>query len=172
MSFCFASQLNICLPPCSISPCQCSCAASWTVCKRARWLMSGSLSAPTCLWRASSQAPCVYVPDIPWRRSCPKRSTASSKRSVPEKSGFNCDTFDIHLIISPLFVLFRWSCRKSFMSSTLWPTYVVRTAPYWRAYYCGSSDTRRLKPLYSGHSMTERLTWRVRKQASDNRNVK
>lgn len=47
------------------------------------------------------------------------------------------------------------------MSSMLWHMCAVRTAPYWQVSSCGSSGTRRLKPHYSGHSMTERLAWRV-----------
>lgn len=65
-----------------LSPRQCSCAASWTVSRRDRWLTSGSLSALTCLWRASSRARCASAPGTPWRRSCPRRSTANSKRSA------------------------------------------------------------------------------------------
>ncbi|MEQ2161017.1 hypothetical protein GOODEAATRI_005370, partial [Goodea atripinnis] len=38
--------------------------------------------------------------------------------------------------------------------------FIFETAHYWQASSCGSSDTRRLKHLYLGHSMTEKLTWR------------
>ena len=132
--------------------------------------MSGFLSAPTCLWRASSRAPYVCVPGTPWRRSCLKRSTASSKRSDPPWRFFRLQRpLTVFFVVHskwhwcPRCVSFcRWSCRKSSMSSTLWPTCVVRTAPYWQASSCGSSDMSRMKPPYSGHSTTERLTWRVR----------
>lgn len=59
---------------------QCSCVAFWAACRGARWLTSGSRWALMCLWRELNRAPCVCERDIPWRKSCQRKSIMNSKK--------------------------------------------------------------------------------------------